>query len=1174
MRITLRLVIALALAATMPFVLGAQPVGSACDLTPTIQPAQEYEEYEEVEQPKEVKCPEKPKKYTISGTVKDGSSGKPVKRVIVRAGSDAKRTSKTGGYRFRFKEGTYTVTPQEDPKCAQDKPPASLPCGQFRPRSRTVVLKGADKGGVDFELLKRDMRVEVKPIPAEVILEELDEGFKPEKVPVEVKVTNLSKGAITAFLPKELTLGVADQDTKPIRQTSGPSPKQFELGAGKSKTGKYNLEVTRPGEFEVEALVLGAAKSGSSRTLRGLGQADLKADTGLKVKARFVQRKEVEGSPGDFVDDLIDSSESEPFDVNLADKPDAENKQLLQLRLTVTNKQSSAVEQVQLDDLAVKWKVEGVKEPAVLPLKQASGPKEGKTIARIDAGESVDRDFVVEVSGDGTYELIGTAKGKGTGAKRGKTLPGKGRAHLHARTPLLFFYSRVDRTVRNPEARALLTAGTAFSVRIRLQNRSYRETLVVQQFQPRLEGNAFGGYIQPANQPIQVAPRDVLDPNAIIRQQGPVVLEPNDGKRGGKDEREIDAVVRTKSSDPTAVGAPPTGGTQARVKFDKPPVDIYKPPATKAKKQLGILERVTDTDKIVFAEGADAHRLSIDDSTPQPPPFEFLGAVAHFTYGAGIGFANSVWGGIRGLFYDLPQLIYQGSYSYVQTIVERHAELWNAIRSEPDLLNAYRAYLEKSAEFALRDLETLKGIGPGVKKLWDQANKDTEKKFTGIANQWYHGNWADAAKDMGEVTGQTLGDIALADLATAKALAIVPRMARAAKIADGAKLAANRTLRVAVDAFTRGRASAKQVIRFLKGKVKPGYIFDFDQLPALYGLSRKQAEYLARLAREEGLIFSLRSRAAESLEWIKKGAYLKPEWIKLKNVNQYDVEFLGFHPDDLGRVVVKENLPDADIVRQRLLDAKADDVTTKEVLDRLNTRLKELEDKPGNIPEMNRWTSSGEEIETKFNWHDNGLDPDDAYSNRKTRAKFKKKFHDPPREGEYILEVNVDGKGYQSVTGDVDFVGITYANGHALSNFDHARVLTILRGPPMFLQHPETATWINKAGEFFFPKKLDELTKDNPLQIAPDGKARQVKYDDAKSCFTSKTEYSIFWEGGYRHIDRKGPLSFLFGSRVADPRNSPSHPGAVSYRAGPPLRAAAANPCANLELAAQPPPGG
>ena len=129
---------------------------------------------------------------------------------------------------------------------------------------------------------------------------------------------------------------------------------------------------------------------------------------------------------------------------------------------------------------------------------------------------------------------------------------------------------------------------------------------------------------------------------------------------------------------------------------------------------------------------------------------------------------------------------------------------------------------------------------------------------------------------------------------------------------------------------------------------------------------------------------------------------------------------------------------------------------------------------------MDRAKAAGGEPHTSnFNWADNGLDPD--RKGKKLAGEFV--IADQPEPGG--LMVSVDGGPPRPVTGDIDLVAITKADGTPLSQAVHARILNILSGPPMYLQHPETSTWI-KDGVFDFATNTPS-TEDLPIQFAPDG---------------------------------------------------------------------------------------
>ncbi len=318
-------------------------------------------------------------------------------------------------------------------------------------------------------------------------------------------------------------------------------------------------------------------------------------------------------------------------------------------------------------------------------------------------------------------------------------------------------------------------------------------------------------------------------------------------------------------------------------------------------------------------------------------------------------------------------------------------------------------------------------------------------------------------------------------------------------------------------------------------------------------MSRKQAEYLARLCKKNGILVAARSRASESLTWISKGAYVKPEFIKIKNVNHYDVEYLGYSEKNIGRVVIRKNIPSEDAVRTALQNnGITDQATIDAVLERRAQRAEELAtDDPGYAKQLEGYANTREDVPTKFNWNDNGLDPADAQSNKTTNVKYQVK-DEPAGSGDLVLEVSPEGgKGFNSVTGDIDLVSITYANGTPLSAADHQRLLQELRGPPMFIQHPETATW-TKKGQFDFDKKHDELSKDDPVQFGADGKARQVKYIKEHSYFGSNSQYTVAWDGGYRYTGREGPLPPAFRIAATGPvaPSSGTQPGIISYGFG------------------------
>jgi hypothetical protein len=782
--------------------------------------------------------------------------------------------------------------------------------------------------------------------------------------------------------------------------------------------------------------------------------------------------------------------------INVSDSPEQDGPAQTTVDVTVRNTGEETATAVTLENLGIVWDVEGVKAPDPLPLKQV-GPPSVAELGDIPAGESASSEFLVEATGDGKFKLTATAKGQDS---TGKSIKGEGKAKIESQSPLLFIYTRPEQSVPSPDAPELIKAGTALSMRVRLWNRSYKETLAVMPFQVGLEGNLLGGYLQKAGLPIQ-GPDKIDDIDLVYKANNVVVLEP-------RESRLLDAVFRTTYSDPTSAAG--GGGTRGAVNFPKPVTKIYNP-------ENGKLTDVPPDD-VAFSAGSERHEFSIDDRPPDAPPYggwtDGIAEFAAFTKGAATGVAYSVIGTIKGI-PDLLKLVGTAGQAYTQMLVEREAELWTAVKESKDAHEAYDQYIQKQFEFMLRDFEAVGKVPGALKNALDGFDEASQKHLNELANQWAAGNWVEAAEQLGQDSGQIAGDIGLGDVVIAKVFAALPRLSKVVQAANKAAARAATKLKPVVSAFTAKAQSAVRAMKFIKTKLKPGFIADFEALEVLYGLSHAQARFMAVLAKTEGILIAVRSRGSGALKWIEDfKALMKPEWIKLKNVNHYDVEFLNYNAADLDRVVINRNLPtDAELTAR--LDAAniTDQVTRDEVFKRLESRNKELTtDEPGYAQWIEANAAAGNEIETKFNWGDNGLNP--AATGKKTRAKFVIAGEPPPGN----LMVSVDGAPPRPVTGDVDIVGLTKADGTPLDSTTHARILQILAGPPMYIQHPETSTWF-KNGLFDFAAKHAELAKDLPIQFAPDGLARVIKYVQGKSFFQSKLNYFVHWEGGYRHLD-------------------------------------------------------
>ena len=121
--------------------------------------------------------------------------------------------------------------------------------------------------------------------------------------------------------------------------------------------------------------------------------------------------------------------------------------------------------------------------------------------------------------------------------------------------------------------------------------------------------------------------------------------------------------------------------------------------------------------------------------------------------------------------------------------------------------------------------------------------------------------------------------------------------------------------------------------------------------------------------------------------------------------------------------------------------------------------------------------------------------------------------------GNFIPEFQIKGADgatlWRAVTGDVDFLAITRANGAPLLDAVRSGFYSAISQSVIGMMHPESATWVLKKA-FDFQAKINEFVRGGTvLQFGPDGAARAVTFNKDLSYFKNKYDYRIFWNGGY-----------------------------------------------------------
>jgi hypothetical protein len=207
--------------------------------------------------------------------------------------------------------------------------------------------------------------------------------------------------------------------------------------------------------------------------------------------------------------------------------------------------------------------------------------------------------------------------------------------------------------------------------------------------------------------------------------------------------------------------------------------------------------------------------------------------------------------------------------------------------------------------------------------------------------------------------------------------------------------------------------------------------------------------------------------------------------------------------------VVIHELPDAATVERRLRAAgfSSADGTWDAAMTRLAAREKERK----YIEPLEALARKGE-VTMHFNLAGNVMDPA-ALDAVATTYRFR--LAAGPG-GDKIPQFFVSGR-WRSITGDVDFLQITHANGKPLNVAERADVYRTFSSSPVGMLHGESATWQDSASqEFSFPAKINEFVRAGTvIQFGPDGEARAVQFVKDVSAFKDPTNYYVQWKGGF-----------------------------------------------------------
>jgi hypothetical protein len=320
--------------------------------------------------------------------------------------------------------------------------------------------------------------------------------------------------------------------------------------------------------------------------------------------------------------------------------------------------------------------------------------------------------------------------------------------------------------------------------------------------------------------------------------------------------------------------------------------------------------------------------------------------------------------------------------------------------------------------------------------------------------------------------------------------------------------------------------------------VPPGTVLTPLEEATLWGVDATTDQKLAAISEEYDVLIGVRGRQAASIEKLEAGSVWKNEAIKPKNVNEIDVQFLGFQQSDLSEVRFR-TYTDQQIaaIRSNIENAGLTADQQAAVLDRFETRIGEQK----YVSKIEGFSKKGQ-INVGFNYRDNGV-------NRASTSVLRKfdleatpigAEGDIPAGGTYYTPYQENPKYAKlaksggplppdckaalltvlcTITGDVDGVYVTTVAGGAVPPATLVKVYEALQEAGW--QHPETLTWINNQGEFFFGAKakilkgLEQGTGEAMIEFAPDGKRRATYVNLGESSLIGTSNYRVSIVGGY-----------------------------------------------------------
>jgi hypothetical protein len=898
---------------------------------------------------------------------------------------------------------------------------------------------------------------------------------------VFVKLTAVG-GTVHSIVPSALTLSSGALTTPNVTPASG-----FSLAKGASRVVRYTVTGASTGSATVSVSAKGVDVAGRSTEASG----GLSFQVGVRTLAIRVV--------------------TTPYTVDL--KVDDHGKVLteqIDVKVTVTNTATKPVEGVKLLSLR-PVPVDPTQQLDQLAFAPRTLPWSVGTLA---AKSSKTTTLHLDVTGDGKYEIKALALYHDASAAGGNGRATATGGRFEAVVPALFYSATRDAdhvTMRAGEP--YVRAGATWYTTATLKNESSYRRLCVLPMLPTLEGNAAAA-----------GPVNIAD-SSVRAVGGPFagVLEP-----GHK-------VTLSMFVDTAAEGS-----TSSSVRVVPSAVEIGRN-ETCTQKTAAAATRLKASDTTVVKD-SEKFVVHVDVSVPLVAPSSSLTNTVNFFGGVGQSLFVDTFEQMASVvalahcasstadeYAALNLVIPGGGYAYgasvkaaqlIYTAGDVYAGYWrNATAAEKD------SVFRRAGDFVSSVTGDFFANAQG-------AVRDSAAPFMSkLENAYATGDDAQVWNLWGQVGGHVLQQaltLVFVEVLGAKIASSAPELESVATKAGQEWSAQSAT--VAAETSTLSPKTALSA-------VPPGTALKLSEEEALWGMDATADASLATIAREEKIVIGVRGRSPGSIAKLEKGSVWKNEAIKPKNVNDIDVQWLGFKQSDLSEVRFRTYTPAQETaIRERVATANLPEAEKSAILDRFDTRLGEKK----YLSTIEGFAKRGE-INVGFNYRDNGIN---RASTRQIR-KFDLLSTPAPTEaglpagGTYYTPLQENLNYYNlrkggvlppdcrrllasvlcTITGDVDGVYITAVDGGAIPASKMEAIYAKLQAAGW--QHPETLTWINNQGEFLFGAKskilkgLEQGGGEAMIEFAPDGVRRATYLDLSQSTLFGRNEFRLRVVGGY-----------------------------------------------------------